>query len=575
MNKELITFLENQEELKSLDLNKLIQKPKLESQGDFSLPMFILAKQLNKNPAEISKNLEIKLQNNLPEFLERVQAIGPFLNFYLNSKKEAENVLKSIINESIFNIKNKTPQKILIEYPSPNTNKSLHIGHARNILLGNALCKILEKTNNKVIKTSMNNNKGIAICKSMLAYKIFGNNSTPESMNLKPDEFVSYWYVLYGTKNKENPELNLDEKAQKMLVEWESGKKDVIKLWEKLQTWVFQGYKETFKNYKLKNFDKEYFESDIYKEGKFIITNALNKKIKGFEKEEDGAICYNFNDKTYGKKYLLRGDGTSLYMTQDLYLASLKEKDFTPDRSIFVVGKEQKYHFEVLFKILDKLGFGGVNKNYHFAYGYVYDKDGNKFSSRLGNTLGADEILNLIIKKAKENLLSKEISKNLNKKEIEKRAKIIGFAALSFTFLKVNPLDDMKFDLEKSLSFEGETGPYIQYTYARIQSILRKAEFDNNFNINFNLFEKQEISLIKLLKKYPNIIQEAAEKYKLSSIANYLIKICQLFNEFYQNINILKSEEKQKQARLVLIYLTAKIIKDALEIFLIEVLDEM
>lgn len=580
MKDKIVDYLNNFEELSDLNLDKLVEKPKVLGNGDFSLPCFILSKKFQKNPVEISKYFSDKINENLPEFLDKVTFSGAFLNFFLNFEKEVKNILNSVYDETLFKFEDRfKPKKILIEYPSPNTNKSLHIGHSRNILLGNALCNTLSFVGHNVIRTSMNNDRGIAICKSMLSYQLFGNGETPESKNMKEDEFVSFYYVLYGKKNKENPQLNLDEKAQEMLVKWENGDQDVILLWKKMMKWVREGYLKTFKSYKLAHFDKEYFESDIYKNGKDIVLGALNKKIPGFEKEEDGAICFDFKDKTYGKKYLLRGDGTTLYMTQDLYLASLKDKDFHPDKSIFVVGKEQKYHFEVLFKILEKLEFSSIDKNYHFAYGYVYNEKGEKFSSRLGNTIGADEILEQTISKAKKNLLLKDISKDLNEKEINRRAKIIGYSALAFTFLRVNPLNDMNFSFDLALSFEGETGPYIQYTYARIQSILKRGNFEkNNIDLNqidYKLFSEIEVNLIKKLKEFNNVVFEASEKYKISLISNYLIKLSQMFNEFYQKVNILKSNKNEKDLRLVLANSCAIVIKKGLEILGIEVLDEM
>jgi arginyl-tRNA synthetase len=302
--------------------------------------------------------------------------------FTLDKSKTAENIIKNIQNGKIFKINNNNTKTYMIEYPSPNTNKNLHLGHTRNMLLGNALCNLIEKTNNKVIRTSINNDRGIAICKAMLAYKLFANNIEPKDMKLKPDEFVAHWYVLYGQKNTQEPQLELDKKAQEMLVLWEKGDKDTINLWKRLMKWVFEGYKETYKNYKLKDFDKEYFESEIYKEGKDIVLNAIKDKIPGFKKESDGAIYYDFNNETYGKKYLLRGDGTTLYMTQDLYLASIRENKFHPDNIIHIVGEEQNYHFEVLFQLLDILKLSKIENSYHLSYGYVYDKNGKKFSSR-------------------------------------------------------------------------------------------------------------------------------------------------------------------------------------------------
>jgi len=309
----------------------------------------------------------------------------------------------------------------------------------------------------------------------MIGYQKFHSNDSPESLNLKTDEFVSMCYVRFGKEAKENPEL--DKEAQDMLLAWEKGDKQVLALWKKILDWVFVGYKETYKNYKLEKFDKEYYESQIYDKGKEIVKDALKRKVKGFQTDkENGAILCDFEDKTLGKKYMLRGDGTTLYITQDLYLAYEKQKEFNADKYIFIVGQEQIHQFNVLFEILDRIGFGGVEKNYHYAYGYVYDKNGKKFSSRKGETIGADWILNKITRAAKENLLTKELTKNLSENELNKRSKIIGYSALSFSFLKMNPLSDIKFDIDNALAFEGETGPYVQYTYARIKSILRKSK---------------------------------------------------------------------------------------------------
>lgn len=572
MKQDLIKFLKKNEELKDLDLDKLLDKPKITSHGDFTLPCFILSKQLNKSPQEITKELEETLNKSLPKFLEKIQSMGPFLNFYLNTTQEAEETLNSIQNK-IFNFKSKNSQKILIEYPSPNTNKSLHLGHVRNMLIGNSLSKILKKTGNEIIKTNLNNDRGIALCKSMLGYELFHINDSPESLNLKSDEFVSMCYVRFGKEAEKNDSLNIQ--AQEMLVKWEAGDKKTLDLWDKILNWVFEGYKVTYNNYKLKEFDTQYFESKIYNEGKDIILNAIKNKVKGFDTEEDGAIFCDLTDKKLDKKYLLRKDGTALYMTQDLHLAYLKEKEFKADKYIFIVGQEQKYHFEVLFEILSRLDFGDTNKNYHFAYGYVYDKDGKKFSSRKGKTISADWLINEVITKAKENLLTKELTKNLDKNELEKRSKIIGYSALSFSMLKINPMDDIKFDIERALAFEGETGPYVQYTYARIMSILRKSNTKITTNIDYSIFSDIEKLLIKTLKEYPKILEEASTKYKISAIANYLIKLSQQFNEFYQNSNILKSNEKEKLAKLLLADSAAKIIKEGLELLDIEVLEEM
>ncbi len=573
MKEKLIAFLKKDNELKKLDLDKLLAKPKIESHGDFSLPMFVLAGSLKKNPQEVAKEFEGSLSKKLPDFLNKIVATGPFLNFYLNN----EMINKQILSETgkgSFKFKIGKPEKIVMEYPSPNTNKSLHLGHVRNILIGNALTNIFESVGHKVFRTNMNNDRGIAICKSMLGYELFYAKDTPETLNMKPDEFVSMCYVKFGQEAKKNEKLN--EMAQETLVKWESKDCDTIYLWETIMKWVFQGYKQTYKNYKIKKYDKEYFESDIYNKGREIVLDALKRKVKGFKKEEDGAVCVDFEDETYGKKYLLRKDGTTLYMTQDIHLAYEKESQFKADKYIFVVSNEQKYHFEVLFEILRRIGFGGTDKNYHFAYGYVYDENGNIFSSRKGKVIGADWLLGEVIQKAKENLLTKELTKNLSEEELDKRANIIGYSALAFSFLKKNPIDDIKFDMEKALAFEGETGPYVQYTYARIKSILRKADYKKtDFNIDYSIYSGNEISLIKKLGEFEEVILESADKYKPSHIANYLIAVCKLFNEFYQNNPILKEKKDVMNARLLLCVATSNVLKEGLRMLDIEVLEEM
>ena len=572
MKEKLIEFLKKNIELK-LDFETLLEKPKLIEHGDFAFPVFNLAKELKKSPAIIAKELELDLSKNKPEFLKKIVALGPYLNFYLNSKIESKDVIENILTKKCFENNFGQNKKILIEYPSPNTNKALHLGHVRNILIGNSLSNILNSTGYKVIRTNLNNDRGIAICKSMLGYQMFFSKDTHENLGLKSDEFISKCYVKFEAEAEIDKSLN--EVAQEMLVKWENGDKKTITLWKKVLKLVFKGYKETYKNYKLKSFDKEYFESEIYDKGKELVLEALKNKVNGFEKEEDNAIFCDLTDIKLDKKYLLRGDGTSLYMTQDLYLAYLKEKEFKADRYIFIVGKEQEYHFKVLFEILSRIGSFNVNKNYHFAYGYVYDKDGKKFSSRKGKTIGADWLLDEVIERAKKNLKSKELTKNLTEKEFERRAIIIGYSALAFSFLKVNPIDDIKFDIERALMFEGETGPYIQYTYARIKSVLRKAKYKPNIKINYDLFGEKEIQLIKILKEYSDVLKEASDKYKISLIANYLTKVAQSYNDFYQNCPIIKENEEVKNARATLCFVTCEILKEGLALLDIEVLEEM
>lgn len=569
MKEQLIKFVNK--EIKD-DIGSLLEVPKVQGQGDFSIPMFLLAKELKMAPPMIAKEFEDKLNSKLPSFLEKVVAVGPYLNFYLNSKQITSSIINSIEDGSLLKIKAPKIEKVLIEYPSPNTNKSLHIGHVRNILLGNSLLNVLNKVGHDVIHANMNNDRGIAVCKSMLGYELFFKNDTPKSLGLKADEFVSKCYVKFTQEAKKDD--SLDKDAQEMLVKWEEGDKNVRALWSKVLKWVFEGYDETYKNYKLPKFEVQYFESEVYDKGKNLVLKALENNVEGFGKEDDGAVYCDFNNKTFGKKYVLRGDGTTLYMTQDLYLASLKEKTYKADKYVFIVGKEQEYHFQVLFQLLNRMNITKSN-NYHFAYGMVYNKDGKPFSSRAGNVISADEILEIVIDNAKKSLLSKDLTQGLSEEELNKRSEVIGYSALAFSFLKSNPTDDIKFDLDRALAFEGESGPYSQYTYARIQSIFRRTKYKGVNSIDYSLFGEDEVSLIKLLGEYPSIVLEAADKYKISMIANYLTKVSQSFNEFYQNSSIMKSEKDVMDARLKLCECVSIVIEDALKLLGIEVLDEM
>ncbi len=580
MREEIIKFLEGNLEPK-IDYHKLLNKSSSDDYGDFSLLVFELSKKLRKSPDDIAKSFEKKLSKSLPKQIKKIIAKGGYLNFYLDNLALTEGIIKKIHSEEMFNPKISKKEKIMIEYPSPNTNKSLHIGHIRNILLGNSLSHILKKVGHTIIKTTLNNDRGIAICKAMLGYELFFSNDTPESLNMKSDEFVGMCYFEFEKRLEENKKQsnknkkeNLEKQVQKMLVKWEAGDKKTRELWTKILDWVYKGYAITFYDLKLERFDKSYFESQIYDKGREIILDALKRKIKGFEKDKDGSVLCDFEDKTYGKKYLLRKDGTALYMTTDLYLAKIKVDEFNCDKYIFVVGREQEHHFEILFELLDRIGIAKSQENYHYAYGYVFDKNGEKFSSRKGRTISADDLLEMMRESAKENLLLKEMTKNLSQTELKRRVNIIGYGAMAFTILNTNPMLDIRFDIDKTLDFIGETGPYLQYTYARINSVLKKAEFKST-DIDVSIYTDKEISLIKKLGDYSDILIDSADKLKPSLIANYLIKLAQSYNEFYQSTPILKSTEKKKSVRLELSYLVAKTLKEGLELLDIDTLDEM
>lgn len=555
---------------------KLLQLPKIKEHGDLSLPCFVLAKENGKNPVEFAKELETKLNENKVEFISKILAAGPFLNFTFNSNMYAQELIGNINEE----IQVENSQKILVEYPSPNTNKNLHIGHSRNMLLGNSLISTLKKVGHNVITTNLNNDRGISICYAMIGYLKFKESKTAESLDLKTDEYIAWCYAQIAQKikseEKENGEGNsqTQKDAMQMLEKWEAGDEDIRVLWKEVLDLVYEGYHNTYSNYKLQEFDKQFYESEMYDKGREIIENALEKNVDGMFVEDNGAVGINLEDVDLGIKYLLRSNKTTLYMTQDIYLAQLKEQLFSPDKSIFIVGHEQEYHFNVLFEVLNRFGLGGDDKNYHFSYGYVFDREGKKFSSRVGNTIGADEIYETCLSKAKENLLSREYSKELSVEEINRRAEAIGFGAFAFYFLKSAPTHSINFDIEQALSFEGETGPYVQYSYARIQSLLKKSNVNvEELEVSNLEFDSEHISILEHLAKFNSVVLEAAEKYKVSLIAHYALQLAKKFNELYQIGQFIGNEKESE-----LMYISnqcAKTLQSALELLHIEVLDEM
>ncbi|MFP4402689.1 MAG: arginine--tRNA ligase [Candidatus Nanoarchaeia archaeon] len=553
----------------------IIEPPKLKQHGDLSLPCFILTKEQGKNPAQIAKELEEALNKHKSSIIENIQATGPFLNFTFNAQEYS----KELITNYSVPISTKHPQKILIEFPSPNTNKYLHIGHTRNMLIGNALYLLLKKVGHEVITTNLNNDKGISICYAMLGYQRYKEKETPQSLGLKTDEYVAYLYAKISNIIKEEEKIYEKEQspthleAMNMLERWEAGDEEVLNLWREVLEFVYEGYEKTYHHYKLHPFDREFYESEIYDKGRELVEQALENNVRGmFVDKDNGAIGIDLEDVGLGTKYLLRGNKTTLYMTQDIYLASVKEELFSPDKSIFIVGHEQEYHFNVLFEILERFGLGGEDKNYHFSYGYVFDKEGKKFSSRAGNVIGADEIYEQCVNRAKENLL--ERSAHLSKDEIEKRSHVIGFGALAFYFLKSAPTHSIHFDIDKALSFEGETGPYVQYSYARIQSLIKRSGFKVSHLQERELqFTREHIPILETISKYPQVVIESAEKFKISHLAHYIMQLCRQFNELYQTKQFI-GDEKEFEL-LYLSHLTAHTVKKGLRLLHIDVLEEM
>jgi len=553
-------------QLKVQDIEVLIEIPPTEIDYTYAFPCFSLAKVEKKSPKVIAK--ELKKQIKLPDFLEDIEANGP----YLNIKVKSQYILKEIfeLNEDYgrlrlkLGIADEKKKRVVIEYPSPNTNKPLHFGHVRNMLLGKSLSNLLEYKGHTIFQVNLYNNRGIHICKSMLAYKKWGNNKKPDK---KSDHFVGDYYVKYGEKLKQDKEL--EKEAYELLRLWEAGDKATVALWNKMNKWAIDGFNQTYDKLGI-SFEKEYFESDLYLKGKEIIFDALNKGI--FEKVENGAIIARLKEKyNLEDKILVRSDGTSIYITQDIYLAYRKKADFNYDKSIYVVGDEQIQHFKWLFAILDMLGF--KEDNYHLSYGMINLPSG-KMKSREGTIVDADDIIEEV-----ENLAFQEVENrypNIPSAEKKKRSEIIGQAALKFYILKYNPIKGFVFNPKESISFEGETGPYIQYCYARIASIIKKSELEVSTNLNWDLLRhEKEKFLIKQLVYFPETIDLSEKTYNIHLIAQYLLTLCQLFNSFYSSCQVISEDKELERARLLLIKCVQIVIKIGLNMLGIETLEQM
>ncbi len=542
----------------------LIEKPPKQEMGDYAVPCFGFAKELKKSPVEISKEIAGKIDKS--EFSD-VKAIGPYVNFFLKTELIMDELKIIHKQKEKYGFKSKNHKIILIEGPSPNTNKPLHFGHVRNMAICKSLFNIMNAAGYTTKQINLNNDRGVHICKSMLAYKKWGltKDDSPEKSNMKSDHFIAKYYVMFSQKLKENPEL--EKEAQEMLQKWESGDKETIQLWEKMNKWAFDGFKETYKTFNI-HFDKEYFESETYKHGKEIILEGLEKGL--FQKDKTGAIIVDLTDQGLDKKVLLREDGTTVYMTQDIHLAQKKFKDFKYDKSIYVVGNEQEYHFQVLFKVLKLLGFKFADGCYHYSYGMIELPTG-KMKSREGTVVDGDNLVKEVVILAKEEIKKRH---KLDKKELNKRAKKIAMSAIIFYLLKYDPRKNFVYNPKESLSFEGETGPYCQYVYARIQSIIRKSEAKPKDKIDL-LIDDQEKYLVSKLLEYPKIIEKASENYKISLLTRYVLELSQEFNNYYSKTKIIQEDKDLQSARLYLISAIAQVIKNGLSLLGIDIVNEM
>ena len=539
--------------------------------GDFAYPCFIVAKNEKKNPVAVSSELSIKI--NAP-FIEKVESKGPYINIFLAKNAVSTSVLAGVFNGSAFEIKLGSG-KVMVEYSSPNTNKPLHVGHLRNNILGLAISNLLSSTGHDVVKANLINDRGVHICKSMLAYKLYGNNRDPIKEGIKPDHFVGEMYVEFSTHAKENPIL--EEDAQKMLLLWEQGDKEIIELWKKMNKWAIDGMKDTYNNFGTV-FDEWFLESEMFHKGnkQALIDEGLKKGV--FQKEDNGAIAAIL-EPTLPNKVIVRGDGTSLYATNDLMLTQLKFDEFKLDKAIWVVANEQDLYFKQLFLIFDKLGRTWAKNCFHLSYGYVTLPSG-KMKSREGNVVDADDLL-----KEVETLSFEEVNKrypNLDENSKKKRARQIALGGIKFLLLKNDAKKDMVFDKVQALSFDGETGPYIQYTFARAKSILRKAieekiDVDKLENANHSLLvHPKEKELIMEISKYSDTIKRCWVDLSLHPMCHLLLAIAEDFNSYYHEVSVLKAETKDEViARLALVKATTIVLEKGLKLLDIDAIDEM
>lgn len=559
--------------LKSITKEKeiLLEKPPKPEMGDYAYPCFSLSKKKKKAPGAIASELDDKIRSRIGTRIT-TKAIGPYLNFFIAGEYLAKSIIREIHKKkSEYGKSHKQKKLVLIESPGPNTNKPLHLGHLRNILLGKSISNILSFVGKKTKIVNVVNDRGIHICKSMLAYQKFGKNKTPASADRKSDHFVGDYYVKYNQEEKKNPEL--EKEIQKMLIKWEKKDPETRKLWKKLNKWALQGFEETYERLSFR-IEKQYFESNTYNEGKRIVLKGYKKGI--FQKDADGVIFIDLENKGLGKKILLRADGTAVYIVQDLYMTNQRYDDFKFDEMIYVVGNEQEYHFKVLFEVFKKLNYLFADKCYHFSYGMVKLPEG-KMKSREGSVIDADDLMDDVIDLAKEEV--KRRYPGLKASEVNHRAKTIGFGAMKFSILKYDPLKNFVFNIKDSLSFEGETGPYLQYAYARICSIFKrfgKTKVIDLNDLDFSVLDTDlDKRLLMLLSQFQDKVSDAAKNHKPSLLAHYLIDLASSFSEYYHSNPILKAEPEVRNARLALIDSVRIVIKNGLSLIDIDVLEEM
>ncbi len=563
-----------------------LQATRKDFEGDITLVVFPLLKISRKNPEQTADDLGRELTQRL-EQIASYNVVKGFLNLKY-SESYWNGVLERISSAEDFGQAAPTGKTIMVEFSSPNTNKPLHLGHIRNNLLGSSVASLLKANGHNVIKVNLVNDRGIHICKSMLAWKMFANGATPESAGIKGDHLVGDYYVAFNDAykkqveemvasgiSKEEAEKNAPvmKEAQEMLFKWENGDKETVDLWKMMNGWVYDGFDQTYRRLGI-SFDRTYYESQTYLLGKSLVRKGLDMGV--FEKREDGSVWCDLTSDGLDEKLLLRSDGTSVYMTQDLGTAHQRFSEYNLDEHIYVVGNEQNYHFQVLKLILKKLGFGWADAIYHLSYGMVELPQG-KMKSREGTVVDADDLVESMYQTARETSLELGKLEGLSEKEQSELFEMIGLGALKYFILKVDPKKTMLFDPKESIDFNGNTGPFIQYTYARIKSILRKAA-ENGFSkgVNGTCLLPKEISLLKQLDAFPAKILEAGEAHSPALVANYAYDLAKEFNQFYHDVSILREEnEAARSQRLELISAVAGVLSKSMGILGIDMPERM
>ncbi|MEP3211069.1 MAG: arginine--tRNA ligase [Maribacter sp.] len=567
------------------------QPTRKDFEGDITVVVFPMLRVVKGNPVQIGEQLGAFLKSEV-DSISSYNVVKGFLNLVVSDSFYID-FFNGIKNESNYGlVEESVTDAVMVEYSSPNTNKPLHLGHIRNNLLGYAVAEIIKASGKKVYKTQIINDRGIHICKSMVAWVKFGNGETPESTGLKGDKLVGNYYVAFDKVYKEEIAKmvadGIDQKvaakeapilleAQEMLIKWESGDKEVVSLWKKMNSWVYKGFDETYKTMGV-DFDKLYYESDTYLLGKDFVADGLEKGV--FYKKEDGSVWIDLTDDGLDEKIVLRSDGTAVYMTQDIGTAIQRVKDYPDIKGmVYTVGNEQDYHFKVLFLILKKLGFSWAEQLHHLSYGMV-DLPSGKMKSREGTVVDADDLMVDMTATARE--LSEELGKLEEYSQAEKQElyKMVGLGALKYYILKVDPKKRILFNPEESVDFQGNTGPFIQYTYARIQSILRKAnatevDWSSAVDTSFELHPKEK-ELIKQLQLFPETIQLAAVNFSPALIANYVYDLVKEFNSFYQQVSILgETGEQKKVLRIQLSNKVSEVIESGFKLLGIQVPERM